>query len=241
MCYGVDLEALTGIELWLDLCVRLLVASVKQDVCRQQWQLGCASVQSETTQRLNADELWTRQAWGLWGVCLSPALRGRQYIHYYRFWQLLNRVGRLPIMGCRSWRWQPFRTTPPCAAWGECGQCGVQSHFNYSISAISAGKWLAQHVCVAGPWHRCSGRMSEALMPSHAQRVCIAGLVTPMRWAITRGIARTTGISALGECPRHWYQCQGQARPALTFIPPPEKALSLRALQSSLLIYIKYI
>jgi len=46
--------------------------------------------------------------------------------------------------------------------------------------------------------------------------VCIAGLVTPMRWAITRGIARTTGISALGECPRHWYQCQGQAGPALT-------------------------
>ena len=67
---------MTGIELWLDLCVRLLVASVKQDVCRQQWQLGCASVQSETTQRLNADELWTRQAWGLWGACLSPALRG---------------------------------------------------------------------------------------------------------------------------------------------------------------------
>ena len=55
-------------------------------------------------------------------------------------------------------------------------------------------------------------------MPSHAQRVCIAGLVTPMRWAITRGIARTTGISALGECPRHWYQCQGQARPALTLL-----------------------
>ena len=99
---------------------------------------------------------------------------------------------------------------------GECRQCGVQSHSNSSISAIFAGKWLAQHVCVAGPWHRCSGRMSEALMPSHAQRVCIAGLVTPMRWAITRGIARTTGISALGECPRHWYQCQGQTRPALT-------------------------
>src|SRR5437763_9856194 len=58
--------------------------------------------------------------------------------------------------------------------------------------------------------------MSEALMPSYVQRVYIAGLLTPMRWAITRGIARTTGISALGECPRHWYQCQGQARPALT-------------------------
>src|SRR5881227_4364137 len=60
--------------------------------------------------------------------------------------------------------------------------------------------------------------MSEVLMPSYTQRVCIAGLLTPMRWAITRGIARTTGISALGECPRHWYQCQGQARPALTLL-----------------------
>ena len=114
-------------------------------------------------------------------------------------------------MGCRPRRWQPFRTTPPYSAEGR-----VQAVRSAVTSSISADKWLAQHVCVAGPWHRCSGRMSEALMPSHAQRVCIAGLLTPMRWAITRGIARTTGISALGECPRHWYQCQGQARPALT-------------------------
>src|SRR2546421_799261 len=40
----------------------------------------------------------------------------------------------------------------------------------------------------------------------------IAGLLVSMRWAITRGIACTAGINALG----HWYQCQGQAGPALT-------------------------
>ena len=119
----------------------------------------------------------------------------------------------LPTFGVGN----PFARRHHTRLRGVCGQCGEQSHSNSSISAISAGKWLAQHVCVAGPWHRCSGRMSEAPAPSHAQRVCIAGLLTPMRWAITRGIARTTGISALGECPRHWYQCQGQARPALIY------------------------
>src|SRR5205823_2556549 len=53
--------------------------------------------------------------------------------------------------------------------------------------------------------------MSEAPAPSHAQRVCIAGLLVPMRWAITRSIACTTGVNARG----HWQQCQGQAGPAL--------------------------
>ena len=47
--------------------------------------------------------------------------------------------------------------------------------------------------------------MSEALMPSHAQYIYIAGLLASMHWAIIWGIACSTGVN------------QGQAGPALTY------------------------
>ena len=162
---------------------------------RQQWQLGCASVQSNYTQWLNADELGNSA-----GV---RVMRGMPFA-------CMLRAGNhpLPISATAKSGWMiadyglpilemaTLSHNATILSWGEeCGQCGVQPHSNWSISAISAGKCLAQHMCAAGDgvgapgtnvrgtgakpcaarvhckciagllWCRCSGRVSEASAP----------------------------------------------------------------------------
>jgi len=135
------------------------------------------------------------------GMPFACIARGRQSIHY-RFRQLPNRVGRLPIMGCRSWRRQPFRTTPPYSAEGRVR--AARSAVTLQLQHLRHLRW--QMACATRVRRRPMEsvlweRMSEAPAPSLAQRVCVAG--TSQVYC---------GVDALDECPRHRHQCQGQAR-----------------------------
>src|SRR5438105_826145 len=113
-------------------------------------------------------------------------------------------------MACQSWRWQPFRTTPPYSAEEKSAGSVECNHTPTEVSPPSPLASVLRNTCA--PQAMVSvlqERMSEAPAPSLAQRVCIASASQVY-----------CGVDALDECSRHRRQCQGQARAALT-VPVP--------------------
>src|SRR5947207_9035914 len=106
-------------------------------------------------------------------------------------------------MACQSWRWQPFRTTPPYSAEEksagsvECNHTPTEASPPSPLASVLRNTYTPQAMVSV-----LQERMSEAPAPSLAQRVCALQVYC--------------GVDALDECPRHRRQCQGQAKPALT-------------------------
>ena len=100
---------------------------------------------------------------------------------------------------------------PPCVADAESAGSAECNHTPTTASPSSPLASGLRNTC-AVLWTNVRGTGAKPC----AARVHFAGLLASMRWAITRGIACTTGVNALDQCPRHWHQCQGQAGPALT-------------------------
>ena len=81
-------------------------------------------------------------------------------------------------MACQSWRWQPFRTTPPYSAEEKSAGSVECNHTPTEASPPSPLASVLRNTCA--PQAMVSvlqERMSEAPAPSLAQRVCIASLL----------------------------------------------------------------
>src|SRR5437763_10991230 len=137
---------------------------------------------------------------------------GWQCIHY-RFRQLPNRVGGLPIMGCRPRRWQPFRTTPPYSAEGRVQ--AVRSAVTLQLQHLRHLRW--QVACAT----RVRRRPIASVLWTNVRG-------TDAKPYVARVHRRSTNADALGDHPRHrthyWYQCPGRVPQALVPMSGPGQA-----------------
>ena len=159
---------------------------------------------------LTSCELGRRE--GYEGHAFRLHCAGWQCIHY-RFRQLPNRVGGLPIMGCRPRRWQPFRTTPPYSAEGRVQ--AVRSAVTLQLQHLRHLRWQVA----------CATRVRRRPMAS-VLWTNVRG--TDAKPCAARVHRRSTNADALGDHPRHrthyWYQCPGRVPQALVPMSGPGQA-----------------